>query len=145
MDQFTEIEQTGARRGVERQRVMGGVLALAALLTALDTAAGSAHDALAGGGETSQLEARLGFLLGQLGVALVQYNANLIDLNSLWQTDLMLCCLFVLATWKLTNAANLERRLRGLRRPPGTPPERRRAVGFARAEPHRARWSLATF
>jgi hypothetical protein len=48
-------------------------------------------------------------LLGQLGAALVGYSANLIDLNSLWQTDLAVCCFFVLAAWKLTDAANLNR------------------------------------
>jgi hypothetical protein len=58
-------------------------------------------------------------LLGQLGAAVVGYSANLIDLSRLWQTDLMICCLFALAAWKLTNAANLNRRVANLNLPSG--------------------------
>lgn len=67
-------------------------------------------------------------LLGQLGAAVVSYSANLIDLNGLWQTDAMLCCLFALVVWKLTDAANLNRAVRNLNRPAGTAYEERRRL-----------------
>lgn len=90
--------------------------------------AGAAQAVLAAASAVLFLSRPTQVLLGQLGAAVISYSGNLIDLNSLWQTDVMLCCLAALIVWKLTDAANLNRIIRNLNRSGGAGAEQRRPL-----------------